>query len=63
MEIIISNVSPKQHLMSKILASNIFVIVQGLLLVVYSIIGLLISTNMLSSGMSLPSEVTSIFDS
>ena len=62
MEIIISNVSPKQHLMSKILASNIFVIVQGLLLVVYSIIGLLISTNMLSSGMALPSEVTSIFD-
>ena len=63
MEIIISNVSPKQHLMSKILASNIFVIVQGLLLVVYTVIGLLISTNMLSSGMSLPSEVTSIFDS
>ena len=63
MEIIISNVSPKQHLMSKILASNIFVIVQGLLLVVYAVIGLLISTNMLSSGMSLPSEVTSIFDS
>ena len=62
MEIIISNVSPKQHLMSKILASNIFVIVQGLLLVVYAVIGLLISTNMLSSGMSLPSEVTSIFD-
>ena len=63
MEIIISNVSPKQHLMSKILASNIFVIVQGLLLVVYAVIGLLISTNMLSSGMSLHSEVTSIFDS
>lgn len=63
MEIIISNVSPKQHLMSKVLASNIFVIVQGLLLVVYAVIGLLISTNMFSSGMSLPSEVTSIFDS
>ncbi len=63
MEIIISNVSPKQHLMSKILASNIFVIVQGLLLVGYAVFGLLISTNMLSSGMSLPSEVTSIFDS
>ena len=63
MEIIISNVSPKQHLMSKILASNIFVIVQGLLLVVYACLGLLISTNMLSSGMALPSEVTSILDS
>ena len=63
MEIIISNVSPKQHLMSKILASNIFVIIQGLLLVVYAFIGILISTNMLSNGMALPSEVTSIFDS
>lgn len=63
MEIIISNVSPKQHLMSKILASNIFVIIQGLLLVVYAFIGILISTNMLSRGMALPSEVTSIFDS
>lgn len=63
MEIIISNVSPKQHLMSKILASNIFVIIQGLLLVVYAVIGVLISTNMLSGGMNLPSEVTSIFDS
>ncbi len=63
MEIIISNVSPKQHLMSKILASNIFVILQGLLLVIYAVIGFLISTNMLSSKMALPVEVTSIFDS
>ena len=63
MEIIISNVSPKQHLMSKILASNIFVIFQGLLLVIYACIGLLISTNMLSTSMALPSEITSIFDS
>ena len=63
MEIIISNVSPKQHLMSKILASNIFVILQGVLLVVYTVIGFLISTNMLSNGLALPSDVTSIFDS
>ena len=63
MEIIISNVSPKQHLMSKILASNIFVIFQGLLLIIYAVIGFLISTNMLSSGLSLPSDVTSIYDS
>ncbi len=62
MEIIISNVSPKQHLMSKILASNIFVVVQGLLLVVYAGIGLLVSTDMLSTSMDLPSDVTSIFD-
>ncbi len=63
MEIIISNVSPKQHLLSKILASNIFVIFQGLLLIIYAVIGFLISTNMLSSGLSLPSDVTSIYDS
>ena len=63
MEIIISNVSPKIHLLSKILANNIFVILQGLLLIVYSVIGLLISTNMFKSGMSLPSDITSIYDS
>ena len=61
MEIIISNVSPKIHLLSKILANNIFVILQGLLLIVYSVIGLLISTNMFKSGMSLPSDITSIY--
>ncbi len=33
MEIIISNVSPKMHLFSKVLASNIFVITQGALLI------------------------------
>lgn len=62
MEIIISNISPKMHLLSKILASNIFVILQGLLLLIYGGIGFLISTNMLKNGLSLPSEVTSIFD-
>ena len=63
MEIIISNVSPKMHLLSKVLASNIFVIIQGLLLIIYAVIGFLLSTNMLSSGLSMPSEFTSIFDS
>ncbi len=63
MEIIISNVSPKTHLLSKILASNVFVILQGLLLIIYAIIGLLISTDMLSGGLSMPSDITSIFDS
>lgn len=43
MEIIISNVSPKMHLFSKVLASNIFVITQGALLIVFAIIGLLIN--------------------
>lgn len=62
MEIIISNVSPKVHLLSKVLASNIFVIIQGLLLVIYTIIGFLLSTNMLQKGLSLPTDMISIFD-
>ena len=63
MEIIISNISPKKHLLSKILANNIFIIIEGLLLIIYSLIGFLISTNFLSKGLSLPSEITTIFDS
>ncbi len=44
MEIIISNVSPKVHLFSKVLASNIFILIQAILLVIYSVLGILIST-------------------
>ena len=39
MEIIISNVSPKVHFFSKVIASNIFVIFQGLLLFMYGVAG------------------------
>lgn len=46
MEIIISNVSPKTHFFSKILAANLFVISQGLLLIIYSLIGLFIRNNL-----------------
>ena len=42
MEIIISNVSPEIHLTSKIIAGNLFVIIQGVLLVGYAGIGFLI---------------------
>lgn len=42
MEIIISNVSPKTHFLSKILSSNLFVIIQGLLLIVYVVLGILL---------------------
>ncbi len=42
MEIIISNVSPKIHLLSKVISSNLFVIIQGLLLVAFAIIGVLL---------------------
>ena len=58
MEIIISNVSPKTHLFSKVLASNIFIILQGLLLVVYAVIGVLISTK--GQGIKMTSEMTGI---
>ncbi len=42
MEIIISNVSPKTHFMSKVIAANTFVLLQGFLLFVYGFIGLAI---------------------
>ncbi|MBE6147337.1 MAG: ABC transporter permease [Firmicutes bacterium] len=63
MEIIISNVSPKTHFFSKILAANIFVVSQGLLLIIYAGFGLLLK-NILSpevvSG-TIMSEVNSIW--
>lgn len=42
MEIIIGNVSAKAHFFSKVLASNLFVLFQGLLLLMYSGIGLIV---------------------
>lgn len=42
MEIIISSVSPKSHFFAKIISSNLFVIIQGLLLFIYGGIGLLV---------------------
>ncbi|MCI8778484.1 MAG: ABC transporter permease [Bacilli bacterium] len=39
MEIIISNVSPKTHFFSKVIAGNLFVLIQGILLVAYAGIG------------------------
>ena len=42
MEIIISNVSPKTHFFSKIIAGNLFVIMQGALLIGYGGLGLLV---------------------
>mgnify|MGYP004614197227 CR=1 FL=1 len=63
MEIIISNVSPKTHLLSKVVASNLFAIIQGLLLLIYGFIGLLISTNFFQTSLALPSEVTTVIDS
>lgn len=42
MEIIIGNVSVKTHFFAKVLASNIFVLLQGALLLVYGTLGLII---------------------
>ena len=42
MEIIISNVSPKVHFLSKIIAGTAFVLIQSLLILVYGVIAILI---------------------
>lgn len=39
MEIIISNVSPKTHFASKVIAGNLFVLIQGILLILFATIG------------------------
>ena len=53
MEIIISNVSYKIHFLAKIIACNLFIFMQGALLLVYSGIGFIVrklTTNPVSSG-------------
>lgn len=42
MEIIISNVSPKTHFFAKVIAGNLFVIMQGALLFIFGALGLLV---------------------
>jgi len=59
MEIIISNVSPKTHFYSKILAGNIFVLSQGILLISFVVIGFLIRFFVTKS--MLPVDVTGEF--
>lgn len=55
MEIIISNVSPKTHFFSKILAGNGFVFMQGALLIFYGALGLLV--RLLTGGGSLVGSI------
>ena len=61
MEIIISNVSPKTHFLSKILSSNLFVIIQGTLLIVFVLLGIGVRYIFTSGNLigGLGSEVTS----
>ena len=42
MEIIISSVSPETHFMSKLIAANVFAIVQGALLLFYALVGYIV---------------------
>ncbi len=62
MEIIIGNVSAKAHFFSKVVASNIFVLLQGFLLIVYAGIGLLVRKLTTSGSASLVQDVASQFD-
>lgn len=45
MEIIISNVSPKTHFLSKILASNLFVLIQAAIFLIAGAVGMFIRSN------------------
>ncbi len=62
MEIIISNVSPEVHFLSKLISSNTFVLFQGLLMIIYSLFGgllrlILSGGNVLSSNNEVLSEI------
>lgn len=50
MEIIIGNVSAKAHFFSKVLASNIFVLLQGDLIIIYGLIGFVVRKLTTNSG-------------
>lgn len=62
MEIIIGNVSAKTHFFSKILSSNLFVLIQGALLLIYGGLGLLIRKLVSNSSTSLINEAVSSAD-
>ena len=69
MEIIISNVSPKTHFFAKVIAGNLFVIIQGVLLFAYALIGMLIrhliGGNQIANGIGaeIGSLVSSVLES
>lgn len=64
MEVIISNVSPKAHFFSKVIASNGFVLLQGLLLILYGILALVIKNYTgISSASSITSQISDVWNS
>lgn len=62
MEIIISNVSPKTHFISKIISSNLFVLIQGALLIIFVLIGIAIRYFLCGGSLvgQLDSEITDV---
>ena len=67
MEIIISNVSPKVHFFSKIISGNLFVLIQSLIILVGSGIGLIVryfinDGDMLGEVSSQITDITSVLD-
>ena len=62
MEIIIGNVSPKMHLMSKVLSSNLFVILQGILLILYCVVAFLVSMVLGASEVGSAIDIGSILN-
>ena len=64
MEVIISNVSPKTHFFSKMVASNGFVLMQGALLIIYALIAFFIRNNIAPSGAQsgFTSEISNIWN-
>ena len=64
MDVIISNVSPKAHFFSKVIASNGFVLLQGLLLILYGILALVIRNYTgISSASSITSQISDVWNS
>ena len=62
MEIIISSVSPKKHFFAKVIAGNLFILIQGILLLLFATIGIIIRTKtntLVSSSIFNLSQITS----
>lgn len=63
MEIIISNVSAKVHFFSKVLAANLFVLFQSILLVIYGFLGILLRGKSNINNLSSSGEIGEILNS
>lgn len=62
MEIIISNVSAKVHFFSKVLAANLFVFIQTILVVIYGYIGILLRGKSNISNLSTTGEIGEVLN-